>query len=170
MIRIKNFRIIILLVLAWLSTPLALQAEAWERVENCDMPSASIKESKAESQEKCEETCDQEKGCLGAVYITGWKKCSLKAETKKRAKIRFSSADMNEKHVYEAGSFKIDNDHGGKDLERHVLNTADECGKACEGRADCQAFTFIEGYRVCWLKKAGGKLKPKVFHCSIKKA
>lgn len=156
------------LFLVCLSTAQLARSEGWERVENCDMPSASIKESKADSQEQCEARCDEEKGCQGAVYITGWKKCSLKADTKKRAKIRFSSADMNEKHVYEAGSFKIDNDHGGKDLERHVLNSADECGKACEGRADCQAFTFIEGYRVCWLKKAGGKLKPKVFHCSIK--
>jgi hypothetical protein len=168
MIKLRLLQVIMLFAAA--STAHLAFATDWERVEHCDMPSSSIKELKTESQEKCEVSCDQEKGCQGAVYITGWKKCSLKAEVKKQAKIRFSSADMSSTHMYEAGSFKVDNDHTGKDLERHVLNTADECGKTCEARADCQAFTFIEGYRVCWLKKAGGKLKPKVFHCSIRKS
>lgn len=157
-----------LLASLFLSTVSYSQTRSWERVDSCDIPTASIKDTKAETQEDCEELCHQEKGCGAAVFISGWNKCSLKADGTKRVKIRFISADMNEKHSYDAANNKVDNDHGGKDLERLVLNSADECGKACEGKAECKAFTYIEGYRVCWLKKAGGKLKPKIFNCSIK--
>jgi len=148
---------------------ISVQASTWVTKPNCDMPATSLKELKTESQDKCQQVCDETEGCKGIVYITGWRKCSLKADGKKQATMRFISGELNDKHVYEPGSFKTDNDHSGKDLERIVLDVPDQCGKACESRADCQAFTFIEGYRVCWLKKKGGKFSDKVFHCGFKK-
>jgi hypothetical protein len=62
----------------------------------------------------------------------------------------------------------VDYDHSGKDIKRLVLDEAKACAKACREEKACAAFTFIDGYRVCWLKKTGGRLRPKVFHCGVK--
>ncbi len=147
--------------------PSSAAAAGWQSKDNCDIPLPSIKEDKKTSLEECQKTCEGFSGCKGLVYVTGWQKCFLKASSEKRANIRFISGELNEGRVYEKGSFKVDHDHSGKDIERLVLADADECGQACAAKTECQSFTLIEGYRVCWLKKKGGRLNPKVFQCSF---
>jgi hypothetical protein len=144
-------------------------AATWDVKENCDMASKSLEDGKAASREECQEKCSANEACKGLVYITGWKKCSLKSDVKKQAKLRFISGDLDAQHAYQGGSYKVDHDHNGKDLERLVLDDPDACGKACAAKEGCASFTYLEGYRVCWLKKAGGHLVSKVFSCSLKK-
>jgi PAN domain len=143
-------------------------SETFERKEQCDMPGPSLTKTKAEGREACEKLCSERADCKAALFITGWKKCLLKADTK-TARLQFISGELDAQRTYTPGSFKLDNDHRGKDLERKVLGSADECGKACSENAGCGAFTYLEGYRVCWLKKPGGTFNPKVFTCSLRK-
>lgn len=145
------------------------QAESpWQSKDNCDMPAPSIKELKTQSLQECQQSCEATQGCAAVVFASGWQRCFLKAEGTKRASMRFISGELNEQHHYQTGSYKTDFDHKGKDLERLVLDKPDQCGQACERKSECQAFTFIEGYRVCWLKKRGGQLSAKVFSCAFK--
>lgn len=141
---------------------------SFETKEQCDMPGPSLKDTKAEGREACEKLCAEQAECKGALFITGWKKCSLKANTK-TARLQFISGELDAQHGYKVGSYKVDNDHRGKDLERKVLASADECGKACAENAGCGAFTYLDGYKVCWLKKPGGTFNPKIFSCSLRK-
>ncbi|RZJ81286.1 MAG: hypothetical protein EOO20_25300, partial [Chryseobacterium sp.] len=162
--------VLVFFILLFLIPLRTASAKTWSTTENCDMPSASLQEIKTATREECQTRCLENEKCEGVVYITGWKKCSLKSSVKKQAKLRFISADMDAQHAYQKGSYKLDYDHSGKDLQRLVLDSADQCGEACAGRADCSAFTYLEGYRVCWLKKTGGRPGEKVFSCSVKSA
>jgi hypothetical protein len=156
------------LALVLLSAPLSLAADAWQTKANCDIPAASLQELKAQNLEECQRSCEATKGCLAAVFASGWQKCFLKSDGTKRASMRFISGVLNDQHAYEPGSYKVDSDHKGKDLERLVLDSPDQCGQACAAKSECQAFTFIEGYRVCWLKKKGGQYSAKVFYCAYR--
>jgi hypothetical protein len=85
------------------------------------------------------------------------------------ASLRFISGELDTKRGFDPGNLRVDSDHTGKDLERKVLDKPEMCAKACGDRQDCAAFTFLEGYRVCWLKAGGGRFLAKVFHCGTKK-
>ena len=145
------------------------QSANWEIKDNCDVGSESLKTLKSVSQDDCQQSCAEEKQCAGFVYITGWKRCLLKDQMKKTAKLRFISGELDEKRNFAAGNLKLDFDHSGKDLERKVLDQPEMCADACRQRADCHAFTFLDGYRVCWLKAGGGHLNAKMFRCGVKK-
>jgi len=138
--------------------------------ENCDVPGESLQIINSLSQKECQRSCDNEKNCKGFVYITGWKRCLLKDQMNKQVKLQLISGELDENRKFDGGRLKFDSDHTGKDLERKVLDQADLCAEACISRADCQAFTFLEGYRVCWLKAGGGQLKEKTFRCATKKS
>ncbi len=144
-------------------------ASTWDVVENCDIPGPFLQEFKTSSREECQQRCVENQSCKSLVYVSGWNKCWLKAETKKHARLRFISGELDAKHEYQNGSGRADHDHAGKDLQRLVLDQVDKCGQACAENKDCAAFTYLEGYRVCWLKKAGGKYLSKVFSCAFKK-
>ncbi len=162
---------ILLLGLAFgvsLSVTNRLRAEEFTVKANCDLPEASLFETKAQSEEECKKLCADKAECGAALYITGWKKCALKKQGKKTARLKFQSAELGEGRVYQKGSYKDDNDYTGKDLERLVLESADACGEACAKNAQCETFTYLDGYRVCWLKKTKGKFVPKVFSCLVK--
>lgn len=147
----------------------ALSAAAnWETKTNCDIPSASLRETKTATLEECQKLCDETTECKAVVHISGWKKCALKTQGKKTSQLKFISGELDESHVYTKDSFKEENDHTGKDLKREVLDDANACGDACAKNAECKAFTYLDGYRVCWLKKGGGKFNPKIFSCSVK--
>ena len=61
-----------------------------------------------------------------------------------------------------------DKDSSGKDIKNLTLSTAGDCKKACDLNDACLSFTYIDGYRSCWLKKGEAKLHSKVFHCMNK--
>lgn len=151
-----------------LAFPLSATAQTWETKANCDLPAASLKDTKAKSLEECQKLCAETSGCNASLFISGWGKCSLKADGKKQARLKFHSGELDAQHAFTPGSAKADNDYTGKDLERLVLDNADQCGEACSKNKECVSFTYLEGYRVCWLKKTLGKFKPKVFSCSLK--
>lgn len=157
------------LLLAVFASPSLAHSSSWEIKDNCDVATDSLKTIKSVSQDACQQACDGESSCQGFVYITGWKRCLLKSDMRKQAKLRFISGDMNEKHGFDASQLKSDFDHSGKDLERKVVEQPELCAKACSERSDCQAFTYLDGYRVCWLKAAGGHLNEKMFRCGVKK-
>ncbi len=145
------------------------QSPGFESRANCDLPGPSIKETKTATEEDCQKLCADDAQCKASLFITGWKKCSLKSDGKKTARLKFISGELPENRVYSKGAFREDEDYTGKDLERLVLASADECGEACAKNDACKSFTYLDGYRVCWLKKTLGKYNPKVFRCSIKK-
>ena len=141
----------------------------WKLEDNCDVATDSLKTLKSVTQDQCQQGCAADKQCAGFVYITGWKRCLLKDQMKKTARLRFISGELDDKRNFDKSSLKFDFDHNGKDLERKVFDQPEMCAQACTQRADCHAFTFLEGYRVCWLKAGGGHLNEKIFRCGTKK-
>lgn len=147
----------------------AAQTPAWEIKNNCDVPSGSGQTLKSLSQEACQQACAGDAACKGFVHISGWKRCILRDDMKRQARLRFISGEKSEQGALESSGHRPDFDHSGKDLERKELDRVDQCAEACRDRKDCAAFTYLEGYRVCWLKAAGGRFHEKIFSCGIKK-
>lgn len=151
---------------------LAIGQVQWQFQNNCDIPGSSLESLKKSSKIECQAACEGQEKCRAFVYVTGWQRCFLKEQGVKKATIRFVSGDLSadKNRSFEASKMKMDHDHTGKDLGQVVLDQADACGLACQARSDCHAFTYIEGYRVCWLKAAGGRLIEKVFQCGVIKS
>ncbi|MFW7380895.1 MAG: PAN domain-containing protein [Oligoflexus sp.] len=172
---VKTFLRRVLLSLLFFFHTMLIASESmkeWEIKENCDIPSESISSKKMLSVLDCQKFCETEAKCRSFVFVSGWQRCFLKNQFAKQASIRFISADLPAaaKAEFSEASLHTDHDHSGKDLKRLVLEQAIECGRACQKQDDCNAFTFIDGYRVCWLKSAGGRLSKKIFYCGIPKS
>lgn len=139
---------------------------------HCDLADANLSSRTSETVEDCQKACQAEANCPAFVYVSGWKRCFFKASAEKKKTIRFYSGDVirdaADKHP-RLGESGYDQDHSGKDLKREVLKTHQECSQQCLANQSCYAFTFIEGYDVCWLKAAGGRRLPKIFYCGIPK-
>ncbi len=140
---------------------------------NCDLADANLSSQKAESLDLCQKACQSDAACAAFVFVSGWKRCFFKASSAKKRTIRFYSGHYLRAHDGKPAKVlkaAYDQDHSGKDLKREVVSTHEECVQKCAKLEACHAFTFIEGYDVCWLKAAGGQLLPKVFYCGISQA
>jgi hypothetical protein len=163
----KNERRVMWIIWLWpLLFSTALTAATWEFKDNCDVPNDSLKVLEKVSREDCQAACEEQSECKGILYITGWQRCTLKTRMDRTARLKFISGEMDDKRAY---SLHEGFDHSGKDRERQVLDSADACGKACGASPDCAAFTYLDGYRVCWLKNKGGRLRAKNFLCGVRK-
>ena len=131
----------------------------------CDIPGNNLRSSKEKSAESCANICGKDDKCKGFTFISGWNKCFLKTRVKTKAKVTMIAAHKN-------AAFKLHHDHdnSGKDFKNVPLDSAELCIEECRKSSKCQGFSYIKGYRSCWLKKTQGRIFPKVFYCGAKKS
>ena len=127
----------------------------------CDLIGENLKSLKGTTQQLCWGACEADKKCRGAVFVSGWKRCFLKSNVKRKASLKFFSE-------IKSGNSGYDLDFTGKDLIRHVTSNKEECRLKCRDEQKCTGFTYLEGYRDCWLKHTKGRLFNKIFYCQIK--
>ena len=123
---------------------------------DCDLVGSNMDSSKAKSKQSCQEDCQSQEACRGAVFISGLGKCFLKKTVKRQVKVVMSSALANE-------AMKDRYDFSGKDIRSIVSKTKEACVAACSLDKSCRAATYIGGYQTCWLKQEKGKFYSKVF-------
>ena len=133
--------------------------------EGCDIPGNNLKSSKEKSPPLCAEACDKEPKCKGFTFISGWNKCFLKSKVKTQAKVTMIAA-----HNKDGFKLHFNHDNSGKDFKNIVLDSEKLCLDECRKNSKCKGFSYIKGYRSCWLKKTLGRVFPKVFYCGIKKS
>lgn len=139
--------------------------------EHCDIGAANLRDMPTPTAEACRDACDSDTTCAAFTHISGWNRCFLKKASRPKTTIKMYSGSIH----LEAGTRTVaeegyELDHSGKDWKKLDINKPAECKEKCLNAPECLAFTLIEGYRACWLKKTTGKLKGKVFRCGIKKA
>lgn len=136
---------------------------------HCDIGAANLRDMGTPTAEACRDACDHEASCAAFTHISGWNRCFLKKATRPKTTIKmysgFITAEAGQRTVAEEG---YELDHNGKDWKKYDTNNPAECKEQCLKAPECLAFTLIEGYRACWLKKTSGKLKGKVFRCGVK--
>ena len=136
--------------------------------QHCDIPGLAAANLKVPSAENCAEACQKGDNCRAWVYVSGWGRCSLKQKVLKPVALRIHSGAVE---VDDAGARKLgpvneDSDNSGKDLRRvSGLADAAACSVKCLEGGDCKAWSFLDGYGDCWLKKTAGKTIPKEFYC-----
>lgn len=136
---------------------------------NCDLNGKDLAAKNLPDQQSCQDYCDQEQGCRGYVFISGWGKCFLKSKVVRQSSVKMISGkkDLDRR----LGPIEIfdDHDNSGKDMRR-VTNVKDgaSCAQECQNDAACKGFTLIGGYGDCWLKSTSGKIYSKVFYCRRK--
>ena len=129
---------------------------------NCDLIGSNLKSQKGTTQQSCWGACESEEKCRGVVFVSGWKRCFLKSSVKRKASLKFFSEIRSGESGYNL-------DFTGKDLVRHVTSTKEECRDKCLNEKKCTGFTYLEGYRDCWIKHTKGRLFEKIFYCKEKK-
>jgi hypothetical protein len=129
----------------------------WEA--QCDVAGQEIAAAKATDTSQCAEQCRANPSCKAAVFISGWGRCLLKSELKRRVKLIMTSGTPTNPP-------EADRDSRGKDM-RQVAGIKDpiSCQAACAAEPSCKSFTYISGYSMCWLKSSAPGLIAKVFHC-----
>lgn len=137
-------------------------AQGFEEQDHCDLlgPNAAVLKNLS-SHKDCQGECVKMKNCKGYVFISNWNRCFLKSEVKRLTKVSMISGLPGEKA-------KLDHDHSGKDMRQEAAANARACDALCRKESACGAYTFIEGYQTCWLKKNPGSFRPKVFYCGRK--
>lgn len=139
--------------------------------DHCDIGGANLRDMPTPNAEGCRDACDADTACAAFTHISGWNRCFLKKAGRPKTTIKmysgFIAAGGAQRVVAEEG---YELDHNGKDWKKYDTNSPAECKEQCLQAPECMAFTLIEGYRACWLKKTAGKLKGKVFRCGVKKS
>ncbi|MEZ4743523.1 MAG: PAN domain-containing protein [Bdellovibrionota bacterium] len=149
-------------------------------VKDCDLPGDNIGSSKLNTPEACKDKCLADKKCQGFVFISGWNRCFIKQKYLRLVKLKMSSGQIienqqdaadahNSKGMRKVKLFGDRVDHSSKDLKRvSNIENLDKCGQRCLQEERCYAFTYLDGYRDCWLKGKGGSPRDKIFYCGIK--
>lgn len=139
----------------------AEEAKGFER--GCDIPSATTRSISQSSFEACKEACNSDVSCKASVFVSGWKRCFLKAQPKPKHQIEFISANKDDV------SLAYGYDNSGKDIKKYNFENVEACQDECKKNPACGGFTYIKGYKNCWLKSAGGNLYQKTFFCYLKR-
>ena len=148
-------RTILLLICFFpLSNLLAMDAQ-------CDLIGPNLNSVKKTTKARCWQNCEDLQECQGAVFISSWNRCFLKSTVKRKASVKMFSA-------IKGGEGSYDRDYSAKDMKRLVFAKVDQCREACAKEETCSGFTYIDGYRDCWLKRGKGKVFEKVFFCKVK--
>lgn len=171
MSRKKLVRLNIILALMTMRAQCANANTGSEGVEeHCDVTGPDLRTSRLGDAKSCQMLCQRDEACRGWSYISGWNRCALKSAIKSKAKVRMYAGRVDRgmqpaKVAQESWDF----DDSGVDYRKIApLNEASACAQACQKEDRCQAFVFIDGYRVCWLKKSIGQWASKVFYCGRK--
>jgi hypothetical protein len=136
--------------------------------DHCDLPQFDLSGQKAASAADCAKQCSQNSSCKAFVYISGWGRCQFKSKPSKHKKITFyaggnQAASSNAREITAPA---VDRDITSRDMKRvDGVKTAEDCHKVCVNEPKCQAFTFIAGYDVCWLKDKTKAAIEKIFYC-----
>lgn len=138
--------------------------------EYCDMPGGNVDQMPAKDATSCAQNCVQQERCRGYVFISGWNRCFLKEKAGRTTKVRMYSGTIQRNPsvppaVTQEG---YDLDHKAKDWQKKIVKRYEECREVCLATEGCDAFTMIEGYDTCWLKKGQARLQPKIFYCGSK--
>ena len=125
----------------------------------CDYVGPPIKSSKVSSPQSCLDECLLNKSCQSFTFISGWNRCFLKGTPSRKVNVIMISGNKSSMPI-------SDRDHSGKDLKKiEHIPSAKQCQEKCNDHDKCKAFTYIQGYSSCWLKKLPGKLFAKIFFC-----
>lgn len=138
--------------------------------EHCDIPGHSLRTTKTKDQTACRELCQNEPDCQAFVFISGWGRCDLKKLAAKQFKIQIASGAILTKEGRRIMVSKgLGWDNMGKDYRQaKKASTISACESECLGDQRCQAYAFVQGYGLCWLKKKNGKKVRKTFYCGTK--
>jgi len=156
------------ILIALTTTPLA--ASTIEITENCDIPGGNIKNLKSASPSTCRDECNKLESCKGFTFISGWNRCFLKRKISRKVSLKIHSGEViNQKNGRTMDLTGPNIDIPGKDL-RKVPNTKtpEICSDLCLKEPKCVAFSYLDGYRDCWLKDRSGRRQTKTFSCGIK--
>jgi hypothetical protein len=139
----------------------------WSRTERCDIAGPNLASLAAPDADACERACAARADCAAFTFISGWDRCQLEAAAEPRVTVRLAAATVVEG---ELGAVEWDRDHKGADMEDAPRDLADVggCARACESTTGCLGYSYVDGYRACWLKKAAGSLVPKTFLCGLR--
>lgn len=137
---------------------------------NCDVTGPDIKSMKQPDAKACLAACEELTTCRGWSFISGWNRCFLKSGIKSKTAVRMYAGRLDRGAspvtVVQQG---WDKDDSGTDFRKVApLSRSEECTDECLKDHRCVAFVFIEGYRVCWLKKSIGKWSDKTFSCGVR--
>ena len=152
---------------------------------NCDIPGSAYQSFHTEIAKGCLDKCQNDRRCVAAVHVSGWNRCFLKEQFSRFADLTMISgfistdsgtgshlannqpATIVDRRTF--GELRMDYDSTGKDIRRlSPVESATVCQSHCAKESACDSFTYLDGYRDCWLKAAGGKERRKVFTCSRK--
>ena len=128
---------------------------------NCDLLGSHVFKKTVDSPKRCKKMCVDRGDCKGSVFISGWNKCFLKGDIKRKTKVTMISGIKGQPTMR-------DMDFTGKDDKQISVKKVKKCKESCLSRPQCTGFTFIDGYQTCWLKKTPGKLISKIFFCWVK--
>lgn len=139
-----------------------LKEKGFEVKPRCDIPGKAFESVKNTAFPECVQRCRVLKNCKAVTFVTHWNRCFIKDKISRLVPVSLISG---EKSSIE----QIDFDYTGKDFLKKVAKSSKQCAKHCQESSECLGFTFIKGYRTCWLKKSKGKFIKKHFYCAIKK-
>lgn len=145
------------------------QAEIQIR-DRCDLNGPTLKSLPAASADSCRDECSHNSECRAFTFISGWKRCFLKSSPGKDFVVRMYSGQLSDEKGADMRKVEkqdYDLDCSGKDMRKVVVKAPQQCADECVRDLNCAAFTFIEGYATCWLKKTRGKLYEKKFYCGL---
>ncbi len=122
------------------------------------------------SVEDCQKQCVEDKACQAFNFVSGWNRCFIKARLGKTFKVSLSSGTVltSASGSRQVGEIKSHFDLKARDLRKLETKTVDACAQNCLVSEDCFAFTFIDGYKICWLKEKQKAWIPKTFYCGTK--
>ena len=154
-------------MLAVLVFALSSYAQTFDRFAPCDIPTSPLSTVAAADVNACEALCAASDACGAYTFVSGWDRCKLFAPTTRHVGVRIT-AGLVANGVVTAQ--QEDHDNTGKDLESvpRDLPDANACGAACVATAGCVGFSYVEGYRSCWLKRTEGVLVSKAFRCGFR--
>ena len=139
---------------------------AFERHDGCDVPTPVLSSVSVDDVDACERSCTATTGCGAYTFVSGWDRCKLHAPTDRHVAIRMFAAVVTDGVLT---SPRAEHDNTGRDLEStpRDLPSAAACGEACSATSGCLGYSYVEGYRSCWLKKTAGVLVEKTFTCGV---
>ncbi len=144
---------------------------AFKIEERCDIPGGDLRQLPLASAQLCARDCSIDAQCVGFTFVSGWNRCFLKNQVKRRVSLQMISGDvrLGGTMVNEVKA-SADHDHSGKDQRKiSPVASAETCAEKCRMDDMCQAFTYLKGYGDCYLK-GSGKLRAKTFTCGYKPA
>lgn len=145
-------------------------AQGATQVTHCDLPGGASKSFSAKDVASCRTSCESDPSCEAYSFISGWNRCFYKGAKQPQVRLRiFSGVISAVDGVRSASGPLADTDIPGKDLRKVIaVNSAGECGVHCISDPRCVAYSFLDGYRDCWLKDRLGHEQEKIFYCGVK--